>query len=90
MKFFIFYQNNSSGHFIKNSDLDEYVVIQAENNRDANDKAEDLGIYFDGVRKGIDCECCGDRWNEVGINDARDTFSFLDNCKCHVEDEYRI
>ena len=19
-------------------------------------------VYFDGIRKGIDCECCGDRW----------------------------
>jgi hypothetical protein len=22
------------------------------------------GVYFDGVSKGMDCDCCGDRWYE--------------------------
>ena len=31
---------------------------------EANTKACDIGIYFDGVANGADCECCGDRWRE--------------------------
>lgn len=90
MKFFTFYQNNSGGYFLEDEDVDHYVVIQAKNHHEANDKAQDIGIYFDGVKKGIDCDCCGDRWNEVGINDGSDTYRVFDNCKYYVEDEYKI
>ena len=27
-------------------------------------KAYEIGLYFDGVKAGRDCECCGDRWNK--------------------------
>ena len=90
MKFFTFYQNNSGGYFLEDEDVDQYVVIHAKNHYEANDKAQDLGIYFDGVKKGRDCDCCGDRWNEVGRNDGSDTYPILDNCKYYVEDEYKI
>ena len=33
-------------------------------------------IYFDGVEKGIDCECCGDRWDKIDISDKRKIFIF--------------
>lgn len=63
--FYTFRQNNSGGVF----DYDEergislYVIIEARNGREANAKAESIGLYFDGVDEGIDCGCCGDRWN---------------------------
>ena len=33
-------------------------------------------VYFDGVEKGIDCECCGDRWNKLDNYDKRKIFIF--------------
>lgn len=39
------------------------VWVMAESEKEANRLAEQYaGIYFDGIRKGLDCECCGDRW----------------------------
>ena len=55
-------QNNSGGVF----DLDEYVchyvIIEARDKIDADRRAQSVGIYFDGVEAGWDCDCCGDRW----------------------------
>jgi hypothetical protein len=61
-KFYTFSQSNPGGYFIKNDKISEYVIIQAESAEEANDFAEDVGIYFDGIRKKIDCSCCNDRW----------------------------
>ena len=41
------------------------MIIEAENASEANARGEGLGIYFDGVKNGCDCECCGDRWYPV-------------------------
>ena len=62
LKFFTFNQNNSGGSFVSNETVDHFVIIQAENTRQANDKAEAVGIYFNGCDQDIDCSCCGDRW----------------------------
>lgn len=62
--FFTYSQNNSGGGF----DTDEkkgigtYVIVEADNSNEADTIAESIGIYFDGVLTGSDCECCGDRW----------------------------
>jgi hypothetical protein len=64
-KFYTFSQSNPGGYFIKNDKISEYVIIQAESAKEANDIAEDIGIYFDGIRKKIDCSCCNDRWYRV-------------------------
>jgi hypothetical protein len=63
--FFTFSQNNSFGTFDVDDNVDHYVIIEAESADEANHIAESIGIYFDGVEKGIDCECCGDRWYPV-------------------------
>lgn len=58
--FFTYYQNNSGGSF--DHEPGKYgfaVVIEAETAAQANSKAEDLGLYFDGEN---DCPCCGRRW----------------------------
>lgn len=62
---FHFRQNNTGGSFTQNNDVDVNVFIEADTPEMANNKALDVGIYFDGVAKGRDCECCGDRWCEV-------------------------
>lgn len=64
MAFFEYRQNNSGGGF----DIDEsvgisvLVIIEADSAEEANRKAEDIGLYFDGDG---DCSCCGNRWYEV-------------------------
>lgn len=60
--FYQFSQNNSWGSFIENDNVWEYVFIEAASSEEANDKAESIGIYFDGCETESDCECCWDRW----------------------------
>ncbi len=64
-KFYLFDQNNSGGRFIVDDEkgIGEYVFIEATSIKDAVNRAEDIGIYFDGCGEGYDCECCGDRWS---------------------------
>lgn len=64
--FFTFLQNNSGGRWHKDANLDAVVIIEANSGPDANAKAQTLGIYFNGVREGRDCRCCGSRWDEAG------------------------
>lgn len=74
MKFFTFVQNNSGGDYIYSPEegIGEYVIIESENASQANKKAEDIGLYFNGVDKGLDCECCGDRWHKVDDYEGKD------------------
>lgn len=62
-KFYEFTQNNSGGSFDVNDKLCHRLIIQAINEDDAISKAETLGCYWNGVSKGYDCDCCGDRWH---------------------------
>ena len=68
-KFFKFYQNNSGGSFVVDKKLCRTIIIEAKDDSEANSIAEDLGIYFNGVNSGIDCDCCGDRWYECNEGD---------------------
>lgn len=61
--FYQFRQNNSGGFFKTDSQITIFMIIEADNANDANNRAIDLGIYFNGVARGNDCECCGDRWD---------------------------
>ncbi len=70
MGFFTFGQNNSGG--VYDGDF-KYIIIQAINADWANDLALDHGIYFDGCRKGFDCDCCGDRWSRADDGDSTDS-----------------
>jgi hypothetical protein len=62
--FYTFNQNNSGGGFDmdKARGIGSAVVIEADSPSHANERAEEIGLYFDGVEEEIDCECCGDRW----------------------------
>lgn len=55
---YVFRQNNSGGFFDGPPEIIIYAVTAVE----ANALAETKGVYFDGVEKGVDCDCCGDRW----------------------------
>jgi hypothetical protein len=62
--FYTFYQNNSGGNFTGPA---VYVIIEANSAKEANDRAEDIGLYFNGASEdengwSRDCPCCGDRW----------------------------
>ena len=65
MKWFEFGQNNSGGTWDVSDKLCHRVFIEAESPTAATDIAEELGIYFDGCTKGLDCDCCGDRWSPL-------------------------
>ena len=45
----------------RNKAYDVWVLAESE------DEADELvqkyaGVYFQGIEKGLDCECCGNRW----------------------------
>ena len=63
--FYLYNQNNSGGGFDSDDSVCHYVIIEANNAEQANDKAKSIGIYFDGCETGMDCPCCGDRWSEA-------------------------
>lgn len=65
MKFYTYRQTNSGGEFIVNEKLSQFVIIEANSHVEANAKAEEVGIYFNGCITGEDCSCCGDRWEEL-------------------------
>lgn len=70
MSFFRFRQNNSGGSFVQNDKVDVTVFVEAEDADAANERAESIGLYFDGCRVGRDCSCCGDRWYRAWENSA--------------------
>lgn len=63
--FYTYRQNNSGGSFKTTKKIKHFVIIEADSAKEANEKAEHIGIYFDGVEKELDCPCCGDRWHKV-------------------------
>lgn len=71
-EFYNFSQNNSGGSFTVNDKLCNNVVIEATSAEEANDIAENLGIYFNGCNTGNDCSCCGDRWYPRNESDKID------------------
>lgn len=72
--FYTFRQNNSGGVFEVNDSVKHYVIIEADSAEEANDIAsENTDIYFNGVDKNMDCECCGDRWFVVDELDGTET-----------------
>lgn len=60
--FYQFDQNNSGGVFDVDDKVCHRLFIEADSEGEACAKAEELGCYWDGVEKEIDCPCCGDRW----------------------------
>lgn len=72
-KWYTFSQNNSGGGFDVDEDsgIGYAVIVEAESSGEASDRAEKIGLYFNGVEDGMDCECCGDRWHPVSDRDGK-------------------
>lgn len=68
-KYYTFNQNNSGGRFKEDDNVAGCVIIEALNAANANSRAEEIGIYFDGDG---DCSCCGNRWYSVNEKDGED------------------
>jgi hypothetical protein len=67
--FWHFSQNNSGGSFDFDAaaGITHHVVIEAASAAEANARAQQIGLYFDGVG---DCPCCGKRWSEVDSDEG--------------------
>lgn len=63
VKYYDFSQNNSGGRWKVDENYGQNTIIAARNVKEANQRAEEVGIYFDGCNAGMDCKCCGDRWS---------------------------
>lgn len=60
MNFYLFSQNSSGGSYKG----PHFVIVKSRDLNDAVYYAKKYcGIYFNGVENGLDCECCGDRWD---------------------------
>jgi hypothetical protein len=75
MPFYTFNQNNSGGSFDHdpNAGIGYCVCVEAANETDANQRAEQIGLYFNGCDSGMDCDCCGDRWYEQWREEGDET-----------------
>jgi hypothetical protein len=62
MAFYEWSQNNSGGTFYTDDKICHQIFIEADNYDEAEQKALDFGVYYNGVDDGYDCSCCGDRW----------------------------
>ena len=70
--FYAYNQNNSGGAFVSNDSVTFTVIIEASSADEANDRAEEIGIYFDDDCE-VDCECCGSRWSRAWEGDSDET-----------------
>lgn len=80
-----FSQNNSGGYFhIRlNEGITEDVVVQADTLTEAVERAESVGLYFDGSG---DCECCGNRWESYGVQRFEGKLAAID----YIQSGYRL
>jgi len=69
-KYFHYSQNNSGGSFHIDESVAHHVIIEAYTPEEANERAQDIGIYFNGCDDGRDCSCCGDRWYRQRSDDV--------------------
>lgn len=82
MSWYSYRQNNSGGghEYDASRGISVTVYIEANSADEANGRAREIGLYFDGVDGGWDCECCGDRWYE-------ETYAQDDDFEPPTEDE---
>jgi hypothetical protein len=75
--FYSFNQHNSGEEFVVNDKVCHCVIVEADSLEEAIEIAENIGCYWDGVSKGIDCECCGDRWSRNAMMIDVETLEFF-------------
>jgi hypothetical protein len=87
MAFWTYIQNNSFGRFDVDEKIANAVIVEAASRELADERAEQLGIYFDGCDAGRDCNCCGDRWSRQQKHEG-DSVPSLYGDPLHVTDWY--
>ena len=70
--FYHYDQNNSGGGFIVNDRVTFNVIIEADSPKEADERAQEVGIYFDDNFE-VDCRCCGTRWSRAWTHDCDET-----------------
>jgi hypothetical protein len=95
MKFFTYDQCKSGNIYNVDDNIGHFVIIEAESYKQANERAKEVGVYFDGVSKKMDCACCGDRWcAQWHDDDGKDTpeiyGSPVSKYQFRTEKQYRI
>lgn len=85
-KLYVYLQNPAGGDFVISDKVDQLVAIEAFSAEEANNRATLLGIYFDGVHKGIDCSCCGDRWLKKSDTDIANIYEYNKDISIMMKD----
>jgi len=85
--FYEYYQNNSGGTYRGPARM---VCVEASNPQEADRRAEAVGLYFDGVRKGFDCECCGNRWPRATKWDEHPSVEAFESENPYLWDAYLL
>lgn len=82
MSWYHYCQNNSGGshEYDASRGISVDVYVEADSADEANERALEIGLYFDGVDGGRDCDCCGNRWYE-------ETYAQDDDFEPPTEDE---
>lgn len=88
MKLYLYYQNNPGGHTDQTGFLWDYMIVEAPRARMADVMLEEAGGYFNGVRSGIDCECCGNRWSSKAERRDEPDMEELDIPEYHYPYDY--
>lgn len=72
--FVTYLQNNSGGfwHYDEAAGIGLVVIVEAPTAEAANERAESIGLYFDGCHTGRDCWCCGARWDRARETECRE------------------
>lgn len=60
MTFYVYDQNNSGGYYVQDDNVRSRVIIEAETERQANEKLFD--ILEQKAEYTFYCPCCGERW----------------------------
>ena len=78
MAVYSFRQNNSGGFFLEPAQ--SIIVVAAKSEDHALEIAQKAGLYLNGVSRGIDCDCCGDRWSSYASE-----FDSVEDAKAYAE-----
>lgn len=63
--FYTLNQNNSGGYLIQNDNVDRFVIVEANNAKEAQEIFKNI---LDDYREY--CECCGERWSDDWLDEG--------------------
>lgn len=72
MSWYHYRQNNTGGSFTVDERVGHHVLVEAATPAEADARAREIGLYFDGCDTADDCPCCGDRWSSAEVATASD------------------